>query len=350
MEQIPVQVIIFTVVLFCAAYDPSTANQLVPSFVQHWFSGGLDIGEMGAWMLTWSGFVRTFSVTVMSLTFLPTLKPLWHHLGGAQPLAEAVAYIVSFWLLTNGFHQPKSLGAFSGATLGFGIALPMYVASFAIHENDESLWGPVSVPVSRKGTVSLCANVTFFLWATLLTLKFSSKFFGYLSAAAFFSLVGFTVICTGFCYAIGFRTEADALSVRDISSGILTLVTLAGVFHVNVPKEILVPYTTLSAVTYFLVGLVETAAWSDDKRPYMNRQILYLLQVGIATFIGSFLNLTSLYNTSCVFATLFVIEKTLDFIYWSKHVGSVFVFALALYLSSGLVESGFLGEMIMGRA
>jgi len=187
-------------------------------------------------------------------------------------------------------------------------------------------------------------NIYLFLLFTPFAHYFDSIMLGYFSVIAFYGIIGFSVACYGLCYVIGFSND-DAMG-RVVSTSTILLIVFAGLKITGIHKALVNPFSsavmTMGTLTLFLALLIISSKFyrSRDDDYYKNN-LLFVLALVIATFVGFVFNIEPIRNTAITFEVLYAMEKTTESVRWNEGTIMVFLlgFSVALYFTSYFLSS-----------
>jgi hypothetical protein len=241
---------------------------------------------------------------------------------------EICAHAVTSMLVIEGFRFNAESGFYVSLT-GMALALPTYAYSFTLH----SPYKPQDIKVFN----------TFYICSFLLPLAihYNSSLLSWIIVIGYYSCIGFSFICCGLCYFIGF-TDKDALIRVSVNSVILQIIFIGTkLMGITVPaiKLFQTPIITFSSIllnlgllilTNHYYGCVETR--NGRRLSYMEKQTIMVIQLFACIFIGTVYGIPGLANTGFVFFVLYCIEKYVEMHLVCEWNGWVLVFASSVVL------------------
>jgi hypothetical protein len=250
-----------------------------------------------------------------------------HYLG----VWEMLAYIISAGLTVEGFRFNVESGFYISLT---GIAL--YVASYSF---SYSLHAP---NCQEKPN----AFNTFMISSVLLpiALHYNSSLLCWIIVMGYYSSIGFSFICTGLCYFVGFDSEESLQRVCTNSFFLQVIFIGSKIYGVNIPylKLFQTPVVTFSSVLLCLGLLIFSSYYYSSIRcrlGYTKRQVIMVLNLLACIAVGNIFGINGLTNTGYVFFVLYCMEKYVEFHMFNElnlwvfvFAGSVVLYYCALYL------------------
>jgi hypothetical protein len=249
----------------------------------------------------------------------------FHYLG----IWELCAYIITSMFLIEGFRFNIESGFYISLT-GMALAVPAYSYSFALH--------------STYSFEDIKFISTFWFSTCLLPLAvyYESSLLIWIIVMGYYSCIGFSFICTGLCYYIGFENK-DAMARVCINSLILQILFIGSkILGITIPavKLVQTPIITFSCILLSLALLIVSNVYYGDielrsgkKLTYGDKQLLMILNLIICIAVGSVYGIGGLANTGYVFFVLYIIEK-----YVETHIvcqwnlwGLFFISSVGLY-------------------
>jgi len=163
---------------------------------------------------------------------------------------------------------------------------------------------------------------------------------GFLSVLAFYALLGFSVVATGLCYYIGFRSKNEMQRVCITS---IILILLFSILKIAGVKPVyLTPFATgvmtMGCITYLLGCLILSSKFYLWREPgYVYYQLLMIGSLAIMVLVSSVFNIQPMYNVGCTFAAFYIAEKSVEWDWLRKGSGIWFLIlggSIALYATS----------------
>jgi len=279
-------------------------------------------------------------IVFWNATILPVLMVIEQN-GGFVFLA----FSFCFWLEVHGYRYPKDTGFYVTLT-GSLLAAPSWFYAATKAESKNS---------SAKAFQMLTCIFLLLIWSPMAIL-YNSTLVGFLSVASGYHAAGFSVICTGLCWCIGFDSKKSLQRVVALSF-IVIIYSISMKYMGWSRNSAFSPFATalnvFGSLTYFL-GLLITSSrfyFYNDRNMYIKSNGLF---VGSAMIILGFaftLNITSLRNTVLTFMCIYLGEKVAELDIWRKtswiYVGLMFFFvslwriSLFLHSNPGHVVSMF---------
>jgi len=199
----------------------------------------------------------------------------------------------AYWLVPG----VKEYVAFTGCLM-FGGALAIAIA---VHKLDQKHVVPMLF-----ATLAVVASGSAILHTSSLS--------GFLAVAALMSALGFSVIATPLCYAIGFRDD-EALG-RATSVALLMVAAFVGmkmtamVIHWLAPFQIGALY--LGSFIGYLGLLIASSFWYNKHQNYILMQVVTVLAGLAALAIGSLWNIPELRSIGGTFFIIYLVEKFME--------------------------------------
>uniref|UniRef100_A0A0G4I0G0 Uncharacterized protein n=1 Tax=Chromera velia CCMP2878 TaxID=1169474 RepID=A0A0G4I0G0_9ALVE len=326
--------------------------------------------------LLWLVGVVGISVSVLPSVYL-MLKPLQEFLRRAARflwqnfilpvierlhgwgVLEAFVYWWSLSLVHEGCSSGSDEVAYYVALTGLFLLPACFSYSTAMHGKK------VSRQADPKALAQVSASIFGFAFG-LGAVRFESEFLGFLTVMCVYTVLGFSVVCFGLCWCIGFDSEASMARCVG-ASGLLLGAFVGGFAFVNVAEEagmegVLVqsaavreslrPFQSamgvMGAVVGFLALLIISSlyfSWSSHrgadheggrgKSGYVGRNAVMVLSLFLALFFGNVLGLEGLRNSALVFGVLWIVEKYCELHTKLKLNGWFLILSLSLVLWRG---------------
>jgi hypothetical protein len=295
---------------------------------------------------------------LFSSVLIPVLTLAWNRL--ILPMLEPLSYAICLMFFAQGIRFPPEVGFYVSLTGTLGSVLAfVYSTTLHIHDNSGD---------KRKFLQVLYVFVALGWFPAAVLLQ--SKLLGFFTVIALFCALGFSVICTGLCWFIGFNDE-DSMNRVTITSSLMlaVMVVVRIVFIVAFPTNMIsvnamsmwmAPFSTalwtFSAISLGLSLLISSSRWyrNDAYAKFNSLMILYL---ALAVGCGSNLGINSLFNVGCTFGVIWMGEKFGELPVWHDSAAIVLLFLsfaalylIALFLNAnpgfivGLFDSSFLLE------
>jgi len=256
-----------------------------------------------------------------------------------------LVFSICFWLEVHGYRFSKETGFYITLT-GSLLAAPAWFYAATKEESDNS---------SAKAFQILTCIFLFLIWSPMAIL-YNSTLIGFLSVASGYHAAGFSVICAGLCWCIGFDSKNSLERVVALSSIVIIYsisMKYMGWSRNSAFSAFATALNVFGSLTYFL-GLLITSSrfyFYNDRNMYIKSNGLF---VGSAMIILGFaftLNITSLRNTVLTFMCIYSGEKVAELDIWRKtswiYVGLMIFFvslwriSLFLHSNPGYVVSMF---------
>jgi len=211
-----------------------------------------------------------------------------------------------------------------------------------------------------KPNENLFSFGTFWISLTWLpmSLHYNSYILSWLTIVAIYNCIGFSMICTGLCYYIGFESDESMMRVSITSTILIALFTALRVIGVSSTFISLYgsPITTFGSIVLHLAMLIfsykryryyDYHSYYGEKKKipflfnYWFRQSLMVILLLLSLFFGTIWSITGMRNTAYTFTVLYIWEKYAEIHEqkgWSGWVLifilSVSVYYIAVYLHS----------------
>jgi len=257
---------------------------------------------------------------------------IWHHVIiplHSYGILELFSYYICMVFVTEGFRYVSISGFYIGITGLFG--------SFAA--NIYTLF--LRIKVKPNNVIYVIYNLLFSMYMVPMAIYYQSLLLGWLSVLCFYQAIGFSFICCGLCYYIGFHNEEAMIRVS-ITSTIVGIVFIVLKYY-GVSNYFINPFA--SALTIFSANLLllallifssyfyEYDSWKNRKNYYIWRQIPMIGFLLGFLFFGNLLHMVGLVNTATVYLVFYFMEKYCDLHYyvsWNIWV-LVFIFSAIIY-------------------
>ena len=255
-----------------------------------------------------------------------------------SPSFEPLSYLLSYLLIVQGFRYLPEVGLFISLT-GCLMFAGLIIYSDAKHKNRDH--------GSEEVTRLKCQFFYLFLtaaWAPIAIL-YQSRLIGFFTVASFFSFLGFTVVCRGLCWLVGYETEE--IMQRASASSLLLMITFILIkLKVIIVSNMLLfePFSTgvltFGMIAFFLARLIISSrhyyplqkySFSD----YFSSQLMMIGSLFIALLIGNIYQLAPLYNIGLTFTVLYIVEKIYETDLKEEYlVVILFLTSVAIYFIS----------------
>lgn len=285
-------------------------------------------------------FLARVASFIWNRLVFPILK-LLHTIG----VFELAVYLISFAFVSDGARRPGEWGIFITLT-GLVLSIPCFAYSLLLHG------APMSSALTRSGVVvplvSLWIAAIWMSWAVF----YSSHLLAFFSVAAFYSALGFSVVCFGLCWCIGWR-NAKTMERTAVASALLLLL-FSGLRVAGVASELVeligFPCQVFGTITLLLALLIMSSMWRrNTKFGYAAINSLMVAVLALCIGVGSVYDLPSIRNTAFVFAALYLGEKQLEIVGRARASQwiSVFVLSIALWRAALFLHThpGFIAAM-----
>lgn len=188
--------------------------------------------------------------------------------------------------------------------------------------------------VAEKFNFSL---ICFLVW-TAAALAYQSSMLGFISVIALMGVLGFSVMATPLCYAIGFKDDAAIGKATSAAFGLLIAFAGLRIAGKSVPAVQIFEQGALFMGSFvgYLGLLIASTKWYDGKkRNYALFQVVTVLAGIGAIGVGSIYGISELQKIGGTFFVLYLAEKTFEIP--AKSVRGYAVLALLL----GIAIYGF---------
>ena len=225
--------------------------------------------------------------------------------------------------------------------VGFYVYLTSFALAAPCISYSTFLFGLWFIGKCKKTTISNLINTFVVLIAIPSAILFQSSILGFAAVFSIYSIIGFSVICRGLCYCIGFHSKEALVRVACASTILLTLFTIITIYYGEL--FYITPFKTAIGVagglTLYLALLIFSSIqyYSARNYPYYIRQIPMIVALTLGLLIGNMVLVnTGLANTATVFLVLFFIEKGADIHYhneWNGWLLILFISVSTYYLA-----------------
>lgn len=262
-------------------------------------------------------------------------------------ILEMFFYFICSAFIFESYKFNKESGFYVAFT-GVALAIPTYCYTISLHS-------PFREAIFSLRNSEYVLN-RFWVCSFLLpvALHYKSSLLAWIITVLFYHFMGFTFVCRGLCYIIGFESH-DELERTIVSSLILIIifVTLKITKISNLFIQIFQkPMITFGSIMLFFSLLIFSSKFNtfhyvrfeSDLSYFMHafimRQIIFIVAMTAGLVIGNIWNVKGLKNTAIVFLVLFLMEKyneahILDFsgnLWILLLINSVFLYRSALFL------------------
>ena len=234
---------------------------------------------------------------------------------------EIIFYMISFFLILEGLRFDQEVGFYVSLS-GLFLSIPSYCYSYALN-----------CPFKFNDNMMIFSILWINASVFPLSVYYNSSFLAWIFVISIFNCIGFSVICYGLCYVIGFSNQYNLYRCA-IASIILQILFIGmKIFGVNVDIISLyqTPFVTFGSVVLHLALLIVSFKYYEDKKTYVLRQFLMVILLIFSLFIGSVWNLNGLFNTACTFAVLYLMEKYVEIHVESNWNGWILIFMISIF-------------------
>lgn len=289
--------------------------------------------------LNLANLVWLASVLGIAAFALPLLGALGPAVGALvfelRHVLEILSYLFSLCLVVQGFRDAKaSDDSYLGVvrcSLGVALAYASFAGTCLLHGPPKS---------ARSPSIDLYG----LLWTTPVALVTQSKFVAFFAVANLYSVLGFSVACSGMCYAVGFHSEAVMQRARASSAMILLLQWAArvstesqlGRWAVFEPS-----CAVFGTIVYLLATLCIASKWAPRHYgSYAGRQVGMVFSLAACLYAGSVYHMPGVVNTAIVFTVFFGMEKLFEVPgLLDNFAVAGFLGSLALYKAAGFLST-----------
>lgn len=173
-----------------------------------------------------------------------------------------------------------------------------------------------------------------------LALIHESPLIGFCAVLAFYASLGFVFAAFGWGFVVGFQGEK---SMRRCLVASIVLILMFSSFRVlGLDPLYMRPFAVgvmcLGNIMYFLALLILSSKWSSSAHEhYIICQIVMVMSLTAALFVGSVFSMPAMTNTAVTFLVLYIMEKELEFDWHGFAVVVAFLnfaalFCLALFM------------------
>jgi hypothetical protein len=223
---------------------------------------------------------------------------------------EASAWCVTIGFMLDALRIQSPEVSFLISLTGIGLAIPCTVYSTVIHA------GSIIKELSTQARDRL-VTLDIFLALTPVAIYYQSSLCGFFVVAAIYHQIGFSFVCLGLTYVIGFHSRQALIRVA-VSSSILLACYSAFKLFCDDPTFLIpfkLPVGIMGSLTLYLALLIFTSVhyYGSKESNYIVRQIPMIVALLLGLFAGNVVVPNSgLGNTATVFLILYGIEKGTD--------------------------------------
>jgi hypothetical protein len=264
-----------------------------------------------------------------------------------QGVFEVAAWLAVSTLYVEGFR-------FKDPDSGFFISLTAIALTPVCWAYSSLVNAGVALKIKKESLVQLIS-----LWAIVTMIPaiitYESQLLAFLFVAAIYSFLGFSFICFGLCYAIGFESKNALHRIIVVSFLITNLFAVLKYVGIQDQYPIIRIFSNAIAVQGNLtlnLGLLIFASEFDRsaRYNYYSRNALFIVNVVWSLFVSNVLVIRGAANTAATFLVFYLMEKSVE---WSLKarvnewimmlVGSILLYQAAMFLSThpGWVVSMF---------
>jgi len=279
-----------------------------------------------------------------------TLKFIWERIiipMHSMGVFELLSYIICILFVIEGIRFPPETGFYISLT-GLVCVIPCFVYS-------TGLFSPYKPNQNTFvfGSLWICI-----IWVPM-SIYYESYILSWLTVMTFYQCIGFSVICTGLCYYIGFEDDDGMIRATFTSIIILLIFTVLRVGGVTSSKIIQIysaPFTTFGSIVLHLALLIisyryfypysRNYSYNYREHPrfvynYYVRQAYMIVTILLSLFFGNVYGIAGLRNTAYTFIGLYGYSKYAEMHFEKRWNGWVFVFifSLALYQTALYLHS-----------
>lgn len=298
------------------------------------------------WLLAIIGIV--ISVGPFIYTILKPLRGalwnvavmIWHHViipMHSWGILEMMSYYICMAFVTEGLRYET--------VSGFYISITGLFLSFAANVYTFFLRGKIKPDVR----IHVGYSLLFTVYMIPMAITHQSLLLGWLSVICFYQAVGFSFICYGLCYCVGFHDD-EAMVRVSITSTIMGIVFIILKWQ-GISNEYIHPFSgalTIFSATLLLLALLIFSSYYYRPRfreyhnyynygdDYAIRQIPMIVCLSGFLFFGNIFNMVGLVNTATTYLVFYCMEKYCDAHYkfrWNSWV-LMFLFSVIIYKSA----------------
>lgn len=200
-----------------------------------------------------------------------------------------------------------ALGAY-GLTLGEGTAAYVGLTGCLLIGAAALFSAKHHKAFAEKFNLSL---ICFAVW-TAAALLYQSSMLGFLAVTALLGVLGFSVMATPLCYAIGFKNEAAVGKATSAAFGLLAVFAGVRIIGAHLPVVQVFERGALFMGSFvgYLGLLVASSKWYDGKKSnYALFQVVTVLALIGAIAVGSIFGISELQKFGGTFLVLYGVEK-----------------------------------------
>mmetsp|Transcript_16550 Transcript_16550/g.46710 ORF Transcript_16550/g.46710 Transcript_16550/m.46710 type:complete len:629 (-) Transcript_16550:71-1957(-) len=239
---------------------------------------------------------------------------------------ELALYYICALFVHTGVEHPAERGFYISLT-GLVFSIPAYFYSTALHCKVKAKDPEPFVSISHLWVFFMLAPMAYY---------YNSSLLGFLAIYSVYAAIGFSVICLGLCYVIGFRSK-EAL-YRVCAASLLLLLGYISLQFAGFQSRWLAPFElpiqVLGTLTLCLGLLIQSSVFYKYG-DYGLRQVPVIILLSIFSLIGNLYGLAAMTNTSYVFAVMYLLEKYLEFHTEWKFNGWILLLILSVLLYKG---------------
>eukprot|EP00727_Mastigamoeba_balamuthi_P007507 m51a1_g3377 hypothetical protein (675) ;mRNA; r:474843-477153 len=236
-----------------------------------------------------------------------------HRLG----VFEALGYFVCFMFIADGARRPVEWGFFVSFT-GIALSVPCWAYSLLLHG------ASLKRAVKSKDGLTFATAAWICSFVVPAALQHQSVMLAFAAVWAVYTALGFSVVCYGLCWCVGFHSKNAIERVCATSFVLLALFTglrAAGLYERYTAIAVFsCPVQVMGSVTLLLGGLIYSSFWFRERsHGYVAAQLGMLSLLATMLWFGLLYAMPSMTNTAITFAVLWGAEKYCEF-----HVESGF--------------------------
>ena len=269
---------------------------------------------------------------------------IWHYViipMHSNGIIEIMFYLLCMNFVTEGLRYASESG--------FYITLTGLFCSFAANAYTFFLRSKIK----PNDGIYILYNLLFSLYMIPLAIYFQSNLLGWLAVLCFYQAIGFSFICAGLCYYIGFKDD-EAMMRVSITSTIIGLMFI-GLKAWNLSNYYVDPFATPLTVSSALVLLLALLIFSSYYyhgcgkftwgEYYMSRQIPMITFLIVFLLFGNMFHMVGLVNTATVYLVFYLMEKYCDLHCTNNWNGWVLIFIFSVIIYKGALYPEILFSM-----
>ena len=187
-------------------------------------------------------------------------------------------------------------------------------------------------------SVLICLHLYATIYLAPLTIYYQSQLYGFLTVVSIIGALGFSGICTGLTWVIGFR-DNEALVRCLFACGLMIFTfVMSKMNHIN--PILLDPFTTgintFASIVFLLALLIISSNIYTSSVSYWGRQFYFILGLSGILVGGHMFNIPRMSPVGNTFAFLYLTSKYGE---WIHYCGTKYIWLYVLFTSFLLFQS-----------